>query len=118
MFIYNNNRKSKQISETTDVLEKLTQGQEKNERLWEVFLNIFIFLNTDKKQAKEEEEILKNFILLKILYFLGYADSALPCVASAIKTPYFNEEALKNGHKNLKVADSVIKSALKEKSLI
>lgn len=58
---------------TLNLLEKMLQGQEKNEELWKDLINAFVYLDEFHNAGEKNlNKTLGNILLLKILYFLGY----------------------------------------------
>lgn len=102
-------------------LDKMLQGEEQNENLWNMILNSLIFLNdflpSKEKDFKNQIKIFETILTIKILDILGYIDSSLGIAREILETKEFNSEFLKAHKINLKELESIINSGIKESGL-
>lgn len=67
--------KTETFAKISRLLEKMLQGEERNEKLWETVKSAAVFLD-ENELNKEEIKIFENIILLRALYLLGYVDNS------------------------------------------
>jgi len=89
-----------------NILEKMLQGQEKNEELWRILLNALNFLTEMtppseilnlpiNKLSKNEFSSFEAIFLFKIMHILGYIDDSNDISLKISEINEFNEKTIK-----------------------
>lgn len=107
------------FARTLNFLEKMLQGQEKNEELWNALINSFVYLNElHDGSEKNLNKTLENILVLKILYFLGYIGDDKNFVSDIINNKNLSPDTLQKYVLFDKEISKLINTGLKESGLV
>lgn len=99
-----------------EILERLTQGEEKNENLWAIFLEFLKFADSVSRE-NNPIKIAQKITVLKILEALGYADNSKGILAEISLTPKLNYGCIKKYENRAHEIQKIINNGLKESGL-
>lgn len=112
--------KIKLAAKTVCFMDKILQGEEKNEILWNILVSYLNFLNNSGFYLNDNTAVFKktleNIITVKILYSLGYADESKKITKTIIENS-LETAFIKSYEKYLTEIEKIAKKGITESGL-